>query len=376
MLILLFFLQLNATILLLQQMGLIPTHGSCRKCDKTLGEEIKEEGKKRYWVCRDCNDTKTYIRSNTVLENSNLRFDRFVNLIYSFAAQNTTYKTNKKEAYMPVDGYVDDELSGDTVNRWNKYFRWICSNDVKSNHRKIGGRSRIIEMDESVFGKMKFGKGNPAKPRRKWVFGGKCRETGRVFVAVCPNNKRTKKALWPIIMKNVKIGSMLFTDGWRAYRKLPVLGFRHRWVDHSKYYVHPDDPNLHTNGIEGKWGEIKRWLPSAGRYNLEQHLNLYTWCLDQKLDEKDPFWSLIDLISKNNTRAAFEASQNVIADIEGVTEEEDENNHEETDDMENETSDSETDDNEDDLVFSCPWCLRYYETKEEVNIHLQECDQK
>ena len=116
-----FFLQLNATILLLQQMGLIPTHGSCRKCDKTLGEEIKEEGKKRYWVCRDCNDTKTYIRSNTVLENSNLRFDRFVNLIYSFAAQNTTYKTNKKEAYMPVDGYVDDELSGDTVNR---YFRW------------------------------------------------------------------------------------------------------------------------------------------------------------------------------------------------------------------------------------------------------------
>ena len=66
----------------------------------------------------------------------------------------------------------------------------------------------------------------------------------------------------------------------------------------------------------------------------------------------------------------------MIADIEGVTEEHDENNDEETDDMENETSDSETDDNEDDLVFSCPWCLRYYETKEEVNIHLQECDQK
>ena len=66
----------------------------------------------------------------------------------------------------------------------------------------------------------------------------------------------------------------------------------------------------------------------------------------------------------------------MIADIEGVTEEHNENNDEETDDMENETSDSETDDNEDDLVFSCPWCLRYYETKEEVSIHLQECDQK
>ena len=356
-------------------MGLLPTQGTCRKCAKSLGGEMKVEGTKRYWVCQDCQETKTYIRSGTVLENSPLRFDKFVNLIYSFANQNTTYKTNRKEAYLSVDGYVDNELSDNTVNRWNKYFRWICSKDIKSRHRKIGGRSRIVEMDESLFGKMKFGKGNPDKPRRKWVFGGKCRDTGRVFVAVCPKNKRTKRVLWPIIMKNVKIGSMLFTDGWRAYRKLPVLGFRHRWVDHSKYYVHPDDPNLHTNGIEGKWGEIKRWLPSAGRYNLEQHLNLYTWFLDQKIDEKDPFWSLIDLISKNNTREAFEASQNVIADVEGAAYTEDESNDDETDD-ENNTSDSETDDDEEDRVFSCPWCLRYYETKEEVSIHIPDCDQK
>ena len=47
----------------------------------------------------------------------------------------------------------------------------------------------------------------------------------------------------------------------------------------------------------------------------------------------------------------------------------------ETDD-ENNTSDSETDDDEEDRVFSCPWCLRYYETKEEVSIHIPDCDQK
>ena len=43
--------QLNATILLLQQMGLLPTQGTCRKCAKSLGGEIKVEGTKRYWVC-------------------------------------------------------------------------------------------------------------------------------------------------------------------------------------------------------------------------------------------------------------------------------------------------------------------------------------
>ena len=71
----------------------------------------------------------------------------------------------------------------------------------------------IVEMDESLFGKLKYGKGSAAQRRRKWVFGGKCRETGRVFLALCPKNKRTKKSLWPIILKNVKIGSVLHTDG-------------------------------------------------------------------------------------------------------------------------------------------------------------------
>ena len=40
------------------------------------------------------------------------------------------------------------------------------------------------------------------------------------------------------------------------------------------------------------------------------------------------------------------------------------------------SSDSETDDSEDEMVFSCPWCLRYYETREEVSDHLPLCDQK
>ena len=99
-------------------------------------------------MCRDCQDTKTYIRSNTVLENSNLRFDKFVNLIYSFAAQNTTYKTNKKEAYMEVDGYADNELCDTTVSKWNKYFRWICSKDVKNkldlNSQGLGRLDRYL----------------------------------------------------------------------------------------------------------------------------------------------------------------------------------------------------------------------------------------
>ena len=357
-------------------MGIIPTEGECRKC-KTLISKVTQDGNKRYWMCRqgEC-ETKTYIRSGTVLENSNLRFDRFVNLAYSFSAQNMTYKENKKEARLPPGHYADNGLSDKTVNKWNQYFRWLCAQDIKKKHKKVGGRSMIVEMDESLFGKLKFGKGSAAQRRRKWVFGGKCRETGRVFLALCPKNKRTKKSLWPIILKNVKIGSVLHTDGWKAYRKLPSLGYRHRWVDHSKYYVHPDDPSLHTNGIEGKWGEIKRWLPQGGRYNLEQYLNLYNWFEDQKVERKDPFWSLIALIVAHNTTDDLRRSQEVVPDTEGHEHEDGEEEVGDENDNQMDTSDSETDDDEEDMVFSCPWCLRYYETREEVADHLPVCDQK
>ena len=106
--------------------------------------------------------------------------------------------------------------------------------------------------------------------------------TGRLFICLCPDNKRTKKALWPIVQANVASATMLFTDGWRAYRRLPELGYGHKWVDHSKNYVCPRNPrNLHTNRIEGLWNKFKRWLPQAGNYNLEEYVYLFMWTEEQ-----------------------------------------------------------------------------------------------
>ena len=367
---------MSSTILVLQQMGIISTTGTCRKCEDSLGDKYKTStGNKMYWWCSEC-CCKTYLRQNTVLENSNLRFERFVMLVYSFAERNTTYKQTRKEACLPVEGYAENGMSNETVNRWYQYFRFLCNKDIKKRHSKMGGKGKIIEMDESMFGKMKYGKGNPTKRRRSWVFGGKCRETGRMFIKICPFNKRTKKALWPIIQENVKPGTMLFSDGWRAYRKLPTLGYQHRWVDHSKYYVDPTDRTLHTNGIEGMWRVVKRWLPQSGRYNLELYLNLFLWFHDQKLTGKDVFWSLCSLISQNNSREAWNMAQGIIPDIEAVGVEEDLNLNQMEEEEEYESSGGETDDDEEEMVYSCPWCHRMFDTKPEVVEHVSGCSKK
>ena len=114
-----------------------------------------------------------------------------------------------------------------------------------------------MEMDETMCSKCKYGLGDSKNRRRQWVFGGVSQLTRRLFMCLCPDNKRTKI----IIQANVASATML-----------PELRYGHKWVDQGKNYVCPTDKNLHTNRIEGLWNKFKRWLPLAGNYNLEEYL--------------------------------------------------------------------------------------------------------
>ena len=91
---------------------------------------------------------------------------------------------------------------------------------VQMCRQQIGGESGILEGDESQFGKCNYSRGSRKNRRRAWVFGMISRTTKRLFLYVCPQDaagkyKRTRRALIPMILANVKPGTMLYTDGWR-----------------------------------------------------------------------------------------------------------------------------------------------------------------
>ena len=156
-----------------------------------------------------------------------------------------------------------------------------------------------------------------------------------------------------------------------------VLGYKHAWVDHSKHFVKPENPTIHTNGIEGFWGMIKRLLPKSGAYNLENNLKLFLWFEDQKLNKKDPFWILVNLVAKYNSVEILENANLVEDDTEGhdpdeeggdeVEEEEEEEEEEESD------SDAEIEDEQDTLLYSCPFCMSIFEEKVEMEEHVDSC---
>jgi transposase len=373
----------NSTIKLLQTMKILGEVGYCQKCGQSVGGYINN-GNYNYVHCRPCN-SKTSILHNAVLSNSNTKLRTFIFLMYMFCNNHRTYETVQKETWIPVEGYKDTKVSSETINKWFTFYRHLCVEDAKRTVFKIGGENVIVEMDESMCGKLKFGLGDGRKRRRQWIFGGIDRSTGRIFMRVCPDNKRTKKALWPIIQAHVLPGSMLYTDGWRAYRKLPTLGYQHRWLDHSKYYVHPDDPTLHTNGVEGLWGTFKRWLPQQGRYNLEEYMWLYMWVQEKKLNGEDPFWALVKLVEENNKIELLEKVTGNKAkepDTEAApynAEEEEAYQREVEAEEEDQDSDAEDSDENDEEIyhyFDCVFCKNIFRAKDDLISHISMCDMK
>ena len=73
------------TITLLQLKGIIPTKGTCRKCNDSLGGKVRVKYKQLIvldWFS-EC-VSKIYIRQKTVLKNLNFNLERVVELVYSF----------------------------------------------------------------------------------------------------------------------------------------------------------------------------------------------------------------------------------------------------------------------------------------------------
>jgi len=143
--------------------------------------------------------------------------------------------------------------------------------------------SGIVEVDETYLGGQwknkpkttrkkgtKRGRGTSKQP----VFGIYARN-GIVWAELVDDSKA--KTLQPLITKQVRSGSTVYSDTWKGYTGIATKGYVHRMVDHSKEYV---NKGVHINGLEGFWGYLKRQLASKGgirRERLGLYLSEYVW---------------------------------------------------------------------------------------------------
>ena len=82
---------MSSTINLLQQMGILPTLGTCSNCSSPTGA-YKSEGLYNYFRCSSCKKKQSLLQ-NTFLSNSNTTLHDFVLLMYQFCNSHRTYNT-------------------------------------------------------------------------------------------------------------------------------------------------------------------------------------------------------------------------------------------------------------------------------------------
>lgn len=159
-----------------------------------------------------------------------------------------------------------------------------------ANDPLVRSLSGEIEVDETYYGgRQKGNRGRGAKSKTA-VLGLKERG-GRVKTVIVPNV--TSYALNAVIKKYAEDGSVIYTDGFRSYNDLRWLGYDHVPFDHSMKFVKSDV--IHTQGIEGYWGNTKPATKARHRRITRESLAGYMAENDYKTNHKK-FPDFISLI--------------------------------------------------------------------------------
>jgi transposase len=69
----------------------------------------------------------------------------------------------------------------------------------------------------------------------------------------------------PVIEATVAKGSLIYTDEYNVYARLPAWGYRHNSVCHGQgEYARDEDGDgfceVHVNTMEGLWSLLRSWL--------------------------------------------------------------------------------------------------------------------
>ena len=74
-----------------------------------------------------------------------------------------------------------------------------------------------------------------------------------------------QKTIQPVIGTVVTKGTLVHTDEYRSYARLPAWGYRHKTVCHGRgEYARDEDGDgfceVHVNTVEGFWSLLRSWL--------------------------------------------------------------------------------------------------------------------
>lgn len=233
-------------------------HGSsrCPDCDGRL------LFRRSYAWCGHCRK-KHSVRASTWFRGSNLPLQKLWLLIWCWQKQKAAGTT------VDITG-----VTYPTVRRWFRRFRAL----VPTSTLQLSG---IVEVDESFFGKQKYG-------QQTIVIGAIERDTRRVRLQIVPD--RAQDTLELFLTHTVARTAHLTTDAHSGYHDLEFYGYSHERCNHSNGHFGP------TNMIENFWGVLKRSLRRLyGKLTLADLRNiLREW--EQRQNQPEMFYNVTNYL--------------------------------------------------------------------------------
>lgn len=232
-----------------QAYGNIP---ACPNCGVVEPSYYRVRSRKCY-ECKDCGN-QIHPLANTIFHKSSTSLKDWFYVIYLFSVSKNGVSAKEIERHLGVTYKT----------------AWRIAKHVRTLMLQSGSPlSGVVETDETYIGGKQRGK-NITVQDKAVVFGMVERGGSVRAEHVRSAGART---LLPRIHSAITSGTVVYSDQARVYRTLHRVGYYHDTVNHSigEY----GRGIVHTNTIEGFWGQLKRSIDGTYHCVSRKYLQLY-----------------------------------------------------------------------------------------------------
>ncbi len=232
-----------------------PDGVACLRCGSKSVSELRTR------PVYDCNDCRYQfsVTAGTIMHDSHLSLRKWFIAIYLMCESKKGISSRQLQRTIGVARKTAWYLS--------HRIREAMANDPFDGPTLLG----VVEVDETLVGGKRRGKGRGYRENKTWVAGALQRD-GSIRLEQIPNVKRT--TLHNFIGRTVKDeAEAIYTDELKSYLGIADHDTRHETVNHSQEQWVVGD--VHTNSIEGVWALFKRSLIGSFHKVSRKHLSRY-----------------------------------------------------------------------------------------------------
>ena len=268
-------------------------HAHCPRCDsRRVFKRYATKQGRQSWTCTACG-LHVHPTAGTIFAKSSTSLRLWFHAMYLMTSTRCGISAKQLERELGVHYKTAWRM-------FNKIRNELMSED-EAREQPLKGD---VEVDETSWG------GRPRRPFKTRAESARFREAKPTVLGMVERGGKIKlrviearrgEPLSGAVRANVNPASIIFTDDWRSYKPLGKEFAGHKVINHSAgYYVFGD---IHTNSIEGAFGNLKTGMRGTYKYVsekwLQSYLDEYAWRYNERhRDGRSMFHSLLNEVAR------------------------------------------------------------------------------